>query len=388
MLCSWRYLNRVPRSAYGSCIMASSFRVEGARMWGKPHWHRLFSCANDFCCTSSYDERDDCGTNQGIDRAETRTVKEVMLSDPVDYVRPMYIIKNTTHRDGAIRKSNFGLLKLHRITERDETRVEPMELSGPTDYCHPDWERCIVHHPSHMMQIFSLKLAQIPIDKNPIELYGYIAVRDCRDSLLNYIVNCSRDDPITVQQGSLIEMTGPKRGISMSCSVLLEFDMRIRKEGKEEDDLQLIDGASEVSELITTPCRPYTQRINGESGAVDITLAFLHRAVEATIEVVISGVHSCFSLSLSSFVSIRGLQKEIQLFHGTIAESCALRRFVIAVRIDTWMHLKFRIGQKGSRKDLERYCSFEANNHGCADQQIMFDVACISAKVTWSAMPL
>ncbi|CAL4967618.1 unnamed protein product [Urochloa decumbens] len=346
MLCSWRYLNRVLR----------------------------------------YDVREDCATNQGIDRAETRTVKEVILSDPVDYVHPMYIIKNTTHRDGAIHKSNFGLLKSHHITERDETRLEPMELSGPTDDCHPDWERCIVHYSSHMMQIFSLKFAQIPIDRNPVELYGYIAVRDCRDSLLNYIVNCSRDDPITVQQGSLIEMTGPKRGISMRFSVLLEFDMRIRNGGKEEDDLQLIDGASEVSEL-TTPHRPYTERINGESGAVDITSAFLHKAVEATIEVVISEVHSCFSLSLSSLVFIRGLQKEIQLFHGTIGESCALRRFVIAVRIDTWMHLKFRIGQKGSRTDLEHYCSFEANNHGCADQQIMFDVACVSAKVTWSTVP-
>ncbi|CAL4885981.1 unnamed protein product [Urochloa decumbens] len=363
-----------------------ALEYKGAKMWGKPHWHRFFPCANDFCCTFSYDVREDCATNQRIDRAETRTVKEVILSDPVDYVHPMYIIKNTTHRDGAIHKSNFGLLKSHHITERDETRLEPMELSGPTDDCHPDWERCIVHYSSHMMQIFSLKLAQIPIDRNPVELYGYIAVRDCRDSLLNYIVNCSRDDPITVQQGSLIEMTGPKRGISMRFSVLLEFDMRIRNGGKEEDDLQLIDGASEVSEL-TTPRRPYTERINGESGAVDITLAFLHKAVEATIEVVISEVHSCFSLSLSSLVFIRGLQKEIQLFHGTIGESCALRRFVIAVRIDTWMHLKFRIGQKGSRTDLEHYCSFEANNHGCADQQIMFDVACVSAKVTWSTVP-
>jgi len=31
-------------------------------------------------------------------------------------------------------------------------------------------------------------------------LYGYIAARDHVDSLLNYIVNISRDDPITVDQ--------------------------------------------------------------------------------------------------------------------------------------------------------------------------------------------
>lgn len=34
-------------------------------------------------------------------------------------------------------------------------------------------------------------------------------------------------------------MTGPKRGITFACSVLVEFDMRIKK-GKEEDDVQLI----------------------------------------------------------------------------------------------------------------------------------------------------
>lgn len=167
--------------------------------------------------------------------------------------------------------------------------------------------------------------------------------------------------------------------------MLLEFDMRIKEGGKEEDDLQLIDGASEVSE-ITTPSRACTGRINGESGAIDITLAHLHRAVEATVEVAISDVHGGFRFSLSSFVFTDGLHKEIQLFHGTIGESCALRRFIVAVSIDTWMHLKFKIGQKGSKSDLERYCSFKAHSHGCANQQIkMVDVASLSAKVTWSA---
>lgn len=173
----------------------------------------------------------------------------------------------------------------------------------------------------------------------------------------------------------------------MRASVLLEFDMRIKKIGQEEEDLQLIDGASDFSEL-TTPCRPCTGRINGDWGAVDITLALLYRAVEATIEVVISDVHSGFSLYLSSFVFMNGLHKEIQLFHGTIVESCCLRRFVIAVNIDTWMHLKLKIGQKSSKNDLERYCSFKASIHGCADQHIIVDLANISANVTWSTVPL
>uniref|UniRef100_A0A0E0K7M0 DUF6598 domain-containing protein n=1 Tax=Oryza punctata TaxID=4537 RepID=A0A0E0K7M0_ORYPU len=55
-----------------------------------------------------------------------------------------------------------------------------------------------------------------------------------------------KDDPITVQHGSLIEMTGPKRGIALIPECLFEFHMRIKTGEKEEDDLQLIDGMIRV----------------------------------------------------------------------------------------------------------------------------------------------
>ncbi|VAI15593.1 unnamed protein product [Triticum turgidum subsp. durum] len=78
-----------------------------------------------------------------------------------------------------------------------------MMLSEPTD-CFPDRERCCVHYERPMMQIFSLKLASVSINTSSVELYGYIAVRDYVDSLLNYIVNRSRDDPIIAQQVHII----------------------------------------------------------------------------------------------------------------------------------------------------------------------------------------
>ncbi|KQK12259.1 uncharacterized protein LOC100845732 [Brachypodium distachyon] len=283
----------------------------------------------------------------------------------------------TGYTQGGQPKVSFSVILLMMYFP---ARLEPKMFSEPTD-CQPDRERCIVHSPSRMMQIYSLKLSQIPIDNKSVELYGYIAVRDYHDSLLNYIVNRSRDDPIIVHQGSLIPMTGPKRGISMSSTVLLEFDMRIKKGEPEENDLQLIDGASEICE-VTAPMHVYTTRIEGDCGAVDITSALVYEAVEATIEVVVPEVLSGFSLSLSSLVLIYGSRKEIQLFHGTICESCALRRSVIAVG------LKFKIRRKGSKNGLERYCSFKAANHGCARRQIMLDIASISAKVTWSTDPL
>ena len=105
----------------------------------------------------------------------------------------------------------------------------------------------------------------------------------------------------------------------MTSPVLVEFDMRIRKGEREEDDLQLIDGAIDC-ELTTTPLRPITNHINGDCGAVDITLALIPRAVEATIDVIISEVQTEFSLSLSSFVFVGGSHQGIELFCGIIGE--------------------------------------------------------------------
>lgn len=54
--------------------------------------------------------------------------------------------------------------------------------------------------PQDMFQFFSVRLSKSPISNGSMQLYGYIAARDERDGMLNYIVNYSRDNPIAVQQ--------------------------------------------------------------------------------------------------------------------------------------------------------------------------------------------
>lgn len=80
-----------------------------------------------------------------------------------------------------------------------EARLEAMMLSNPKN-CHMDDGTCMRHYPRHMLQIFSLKVAKIPVDAGKVELYGYIAVRDDLEPFLNYVVNISRDDPFAVEQ--------------------------------------------------------------------------------------------------------------------------------------------------------------------------------------------
>ena len=79
-------------------------------------------------------------------------------------------------------------------------------LSNPTD-CVMDEDdgTCVQHLPCSMLQIFSLKLAEIPLDAGKVELYGYIAARDLLEPLLNFVVNVSRDDPIIVEQVNICD---------------------------------------------------------------------------------------------------------------------------------------------------------------------------------------
>ncbi|KAF8677015.1 hypothetical protein HU200_046471 [Digitaria exilis] len=249
-----------------------------------------------------------------------------------------------------------------------------MLLSDPKD-CKFYHGTCITHQSRNMLQIFSLKLAKIPVDTGSVELYGYIATRDVLDPLLNYVVNFSRNDPLIVKQGSLIEMTGPKRGIELCDSTLIEYDMRIKTCGQEKSDLQLIDGVSFVDEQGTLSEYAITRRIHGDYGA-------------ATIEVYISEVRSTFNLCVGCFTS--GLSQEIQLFDAAIGESCGLRRSVVAVVKNTWLDLKFKVPSwpSYSNLDVEHCCTFKAISHGWTSQMIKTEFASILVKVTWSSLSM
>jgi hypothetical protein len=171
----------------------------------------------------------------------------------------------------------------------------------------------------------------------------------------------------------------------LNYATLIEYDMRIKTGKQEKDDLQLIDGVSLIDELSTYYIRePFTRRMHGDCGAVDITLVCVSDAVEATVEVVVSEVRSNFSLCVGCFTS--GLDQEIRLFDGTISESRGLRRSVVAVAMDTCIDVKLRVGS--GDKDAEHCCTFKATNHGYTSQLVKVKFAIILVKVTWSTLSM
>lgn len=294
------------------------------------------------------------------------------------------ILAKSRHRDGSIYRDMdlYDWKKHYRIADRIETRLEAMTLSDPAANCNVHDGICTRHFARSMLQIYSLELAKIPVD-GLVELYGYVAVRDDLDPLLNYVVNISRDDPVIVEQGSLINMIGPKRGIDMADHALLEYDMKIKSGEQEKNDLQLIDGASFIGPLGSWD-QPCTFHIAGDCGSVDITLSRLLKAVEATVEVLILEVKSSFSLSVGCLAS--GFNEEIQLFDGTIADSQGLKRSVVAVMKNSSIDLKFKVGALSSSSD-QHCCSFKAKMHGHDIEEIKTDFALILVKVIWSTLP-
>jgi len=334
-----------------------------------------------------------CNTTKCMDTDNLRTkvTDESEYHPTVDGIYFTSVLTNSSHRDGAIYNNKLIQKEFLEVDIADcaETRLEPMMFSKPTERCLPDAENCMYHFPQQIFQFFSVRLSKSPISNGPIQLYGYIAARDERDGMLNYVVSYSRDDPIVVHQGDLIEMTGPKRCISMDSIVLIEFDMRIKNEALEDDDQQLIDGAISCSCYNYIAWKPVVNRITGSSGAVDVSLAVVEHAVEATIEVVISQVLSGLNLSLSSFVDVMDVYEEIKLFNGKIGQSGSLRRFVVSVSHGTTMLLMFKLGNnvQGSLHGCaNRQMKFQAKLHGHASQQIKLKFATISVKVTWSTI--
>ncbi|KAJ1284891.1 hypothetical protein BS78_03G239800 [Paspalum vaginatum] len=297
---------------------------------------------------------------------------------------PMYefILPYSSHRDGSIYRGTQPWKRSYSIHDRNETRIESTMFSDPIGCMISRDGTCMSHTTCNMLQVFSLRLVKIPMEYSSVELYGYIAARDNLDTLLNYVVNISKDDPIIVKQGSVINMAGPKRGIKLIDTTIIEYDMRIKIGQHEEEDLQLIDGVSIIDED-TWDCSPFTWHINGGCGVIDLAASRLNHAVQATIEVFISQVQGSFRMQLGCFTS--GLREEIRLFDGAIGESRGLKRSVVAVKMKAHMELKLKVA-RDSRFPAEYCCSFKANKHGRVTEEVKTDFALIAVKVTWSAL--
>ncbi|BAT12336.1 Os11g0108000 [Oryza sativa Japonica Group] len=271
-------------------------------------------------------------------------------------------------------------------------------LSDPTTDCRPNWSGCIVHSGSSMLQIFSLKLVSITapaIGDDPIQVYGFMAVRDHMDCLRNYVFNRGRDKPFVVSLSDpFILLSGPKRGIGMETPALLEYDIRIKRGDGEDDDLQLIDRAATISEteLPLPYAQAYTRWIAGDYGAMNISLALLHNAIEATMHIQITEVRGSGGFDMSMACRVGQIPNEIKLFESVaIAKLCQLnKRFVLAIVKRGILVLDLKVKRSGALEEEEpvrMLRGLKGKAHGQVILPMIFDCATILVSVHWSNLP-
>ncbi|KAF8655513.1 hypothetical protein HU200_061057 [Digitaria exilis] len=232
-----------------------------------------------------------------------------------------------------------------------ETRLGPMRVSDPTDICHTCWSACRQHVGCTMMQIFSLKLSDLPrgaaaeLAMAPFSSMGswlsgiswtlFATTFSTRAGMIHSPSRTSARTPSYI--------SSPTTGIYLQCPVLIEYDMRIKQEGEgRHDDPQVIDGACTLREL-TLIHGATNNRINGDGGArVDIARA-LPQSVEAMVEVwmVRLGHHgSDLELSITGFVG--QIPEEIKIFRVAVGNLCDPKRFVVAVRLRSALFMFFK----------------------------------------------
>ncbi|KAF2909112.1 hypothetical protein DAI22_11g002500 [Oryza sativa Japonica Group] len=315
-----------------------------------------------------------------------------------DDEQPADVLEDRKHRDGSIYRGTDYWSIYYRIADTNETPLKPMMLSDPTTDCRPNWSGCIVHSGSSMLQIFSLKLVSITapaIGDDPIQVYGFMAVRDHMDCLRNYVFNRGRDKPFVVSLSDpFILLSGPKRGIGMETPALLEYDIRIKRGDGEDDDLQLIDRAATISEteLPLPYAQAYTRWIAGDYGAMNISLALLHNAIEATMHIQITEVRGSGGFDMSMACRVGQIPNEIKLFESVaIAKLCQLnKRFVLAIVKRGILVLDLKVKRSGALEEEEpvrMLRGLKGKAHGQVILPMIFDCATILVSVHWSNLP-
>lgn len=92
--------------------------------------------------------------------------------------------------------------------------------------------------PVSALQIFSVKVIELNMSCWPIDVFGFIAVRDSVDRNRNYIFERARDNcqTLTAQDSSLV-LTGPIRAVQLIDPIIFEIELRVKGTRSSEDKL-------------------------------------------------------------------------------------------------------------------------------------------------------
>uniref|UniRef100_A0A0E0LX30 DUF6598 domain-containing protein n=1 Tax=Oryza punctata TaxID=4537 RepID=A0A0E0LX30_ORYPU len=152
------------------------------------------------------------------------------------------------------------------------------------------------------MEIYSWKVTELRGGLEwPLDVFGFIAVRDSLDHKRNFIFNRDRDDAQTLTGtaqaspwnyllDSCLVLTGPVRAIQLRQCAELEFQLKVKGETPSEDRILSIDfwAYNPICASLHTKDVSKTWTFDTKYSTMVLTFSHLTKAVEATIEIKIT----------------------------------------------------------------------------------------------------
>ncbi|CAM0953703.1 unnamed protein product [Alopecurus aequalis] len=152
----------------------------------------------------------------------------------------------------------------------DPTDIPPMRLT---------FSGSEIGYTMETLQFFSIKVANI--DKNlqwPLDVYGFVAIRDVLDRKRNMIFFRDRDSCQTInQQDPYLALTGPTRAVAVSCDPSY-FEVKLTLKGNTESE-------DKDFSLFVSTYRSYSSRriFTSKLSTLEMSFKELFSCVEATI---------------------------------------------------------------------------------------------------------
>ncbi|PUZ67575.1 hypothetical protein GQ55_3G447000 [Panicum hallii var. hallii] len=205
---------------------------------------------------------------------------------------------------------------------------------------------------------------------------------------------------IALQGVARLSLTSPARVISMASRALIEFELRVRTEGRPDEDEPngdcLIEGCTELTNMLASDSFIEHRRLYGDNCALDVKFAVLINAVEARVDIKVLLGAIASGINLKVYAKTSGFSEVIRLFEGASPKPGVVMSFAVAVDTHNYLDVYIEgssednpvLGQKEKKPASRSWwkCSFGSDYHDM-DKEVaeLGEFAVVSVNVNWKS---
>uniref|UniRef100_K3ZCU8 DUF6598 domain-containing protein n=2 Tax=Setaria italica TaxID=4555 RepID=K3ZCU8_SETIT len=278
----------------------------------------------------------------------------------------------------------------------DKSEISISDIKECSTQCH-----CL---PMFLLQFIDIKIAgYCNTWPGPAKIFGFVAARDTIEPLRNYVYRREVNNCEDVPGMARLSLSSPARVILMVSRALIEFELRVRTEGRPDEDEPkgdcLIEGCTEFTNMLASDSFIEHQRLYGDNCALDVKFAVLINAVEARIDVEVLRLGAIASgINLNVYAKTSGFSEVIRLFQDAAPKPGVVMNFVVAVETHSYLDLYIEgspgpgvnpvLGRKEKKPVSHSWwkCSFGSAYHGM-DKEVaeLGEFAVVSVNVNWKS---